>query len=922
MTNDAGVNNIELVEGRLPNQAGECVISNDCVINPEKNIGDKISVKECANDVDSTLSTTEFTIVGKVESPLYVDFASPGNTTLGSGQLDEYAYVADESFAEAYPYNEIFLTVKGARDKFAYSDDYTKTIKAVISEIEAIAPEREQARLDSIKGDAQDKLDKSQEEYKQKEAQAYSELNSAQSTLDSSKKELDSARTTLDKTPVELLSAHEQLSDATTKLEAAKTTLNFLNSQKSTFEMTRSMAKQALSAVPKDSEEYSSIKQQYDELENQANQIEQGISQAEAAVTQGERQLAIAQAQYSSAKSQYYSGVDSYYSGVDAYNEGAQELQTNRDEAEKQLAEARKKLSDAQDQINNLKTPEWLIMDRSKIQAVESYKTDAERVDSIAKLFPLIFFLVAALVALTTMTRMIEEERLSIGTYKALGYSGLKIASKFLIYASIASAAGAIVGILLLSEILPTVIMNAYATMYRMPHSVLMPIDLPLALLSFVAGVGITLLVTLAATLSTLREAPASLLRPKVGKAGSKILLERVKFLWKRLSFSGKVTLRNLFRYKKRSLMTIIGIAGCTGLLLTGFGLNDALNDMIDNQYGRIISYNATVSVADSPTDSASEKLSTLMNDNDYVDSSANVQSNLIIANTGAGKDVHASLIITKDFSNLNSVWKIKERGKSEDLQLSDSGVLICEKLANLFNVGVGDEITLCQQDDLGNASNKRITAKVSGIFENYLFNYVIATPEVYSELFDGKEPAYGTYYAKISDNKISRDEFKETVNATGAVKSVSFNSETIETYRQSLSAVNMVVVVLVACAALLAFIVLYNLNNINICERKREIATLKVLGFTEREVVMYIYRETIILTILGCLVGIAFGLLLETFVVTSAEGNLMMFGRDIHAISFALASVITVAFSLLVMFIMRRKFSKVDMVESLKSAE
>lgn len=922
LTNDDSLNTIDLKEGRMPEKKGECVISTDCVINADKNIGDIIEVTDCVSDVSSTLATQKFEIVGKVESPLYVDYASPGNTTLGNGQLDDYAYVTNDSFAESYPYNEIFLTVKGAKGKFSYSSDYEATIQSAIDEIKTIAPEREQARLSELKDGAQAELDKSKQEYAQKEAEAHKQINDAESTLNSSKQLLDDSRVALDKTPVELLSAHEQLSDATSKLEAAKTTLNYLKSQQSAFAMTEQIAKQALEATPKDSSQYASVKQQYETITEQKKQLDEGIQQAETAVSDGEKQLESAKEQYNSAKSQYYSGVDSYYSGLNEYNQGTQELQTSKQEAEVQLAEAKKKLDEAQDQINKLKTPEWLVMDRSKVQGAESFKTDAERVDSIAQLFPLIFFLVAALVALTTMTRMIEEERLNIGTYKALGYSRSKISQKFLIYALFASATGAIFGIVLLSEILPAVIMDAYGAMYRMPHELLSPIDVPIAAIAFGAGVGITVAVTLGVAWASLRENPASLMRPKTTKSGSKILFERITFLWNRLSFSGKVTVRNLFRYKKRSAMTIIGIAGCTGLLLTGFGLNDALNDMIDKQYNELISYNATVNAKTDATESNSASLEKLMSDNAYVESDANVDSTLIIATAqGTTKDTNASLIVPKDFSALNNVWKIRDRVTHQTLSAPEDGVLITEKLKNMFGLNIGDSITLCQQDDMGNASNKKIKAQVTGVFENYLFNYCICSADTYSSLFDGKEPAYSTHFAKLPSN-FDKAQFTQTAESTGAVKSVAYNDETVETYRNSLSAVNMVVIVLVSCAALLAFVVLYNLNNINICERKREIATLQVLGFNRREVEMYIYRETIILTILGCFVGILFGLLLEGFVVSSAEGNMLMFGREIHALSFVISAVITIVFSLLVMFIMRRKFSQVDMVESLKSTE
>ena len=922
LTADNSINSVELKEGKLPESAGECVISADCVLSTEKNIGDRIYIKECVSDIDSTLATKEFEIVGKVESPLYVNFASPGNTTLGSGQLDEYIYVTNDSFASDYPYNEVFLTVKGAGSLFTFGSEYENTVNSAIDKIKEIAPARQQARLDELKGSAQEKLDKSKQEYNQKEAEANEQLNSAQSKLDSSKSQLDSSRVQLDKTPVELLSAQEEISKAQSQLESGKTTLNDLKTQLAGVNGSLSLAQQALSLADAQGSEYAVLKQQYETLAAQKAQLEAGIAQTEQAVAEGEKSLSSAQQQYEQAKSQYYSGIDSYYTGLDQYNSGLSSFQESKTQTQQQLADAKKKLDDAQEEINKLETPEWLIMDRSKNESFASYKSDSARVDSIAQLFPLIFFLVAALVALTTMTRMVEEERLNIGTYKSLGYSRFTILRKFLVYAFVASALGAVAGILLLSQILPTVIMDAYTTMYRMPHSLPAPIDLPLAAIAFAAGVGITVFVTFLVAWGSLRQAPANLMRTKVGKAGSKILLERVKFIWNRLSFSGKVTVRNLLLFKKRSAMTIIGIAGCTGLLLTGFGLNDALNDMIDKQYDELVSYNTTITKASEPTTDESNALANLVSNNQYIESSAQVELKQIITNTPNSEDVNASLIAPKDFDTFTNVWNVRNRVTQKNLTTSSDSVLICEKIKNMFNLEVGDEITLCKQDEMGNASSKKITARVSGIFENYLYNYIICSEETYMKLFDSSEPTYNTYFAKLASNVSDKDEFSQLVLGTNAAKSVSYNNELIDTYRNSLSAVNMVVAVLVVCAALLAFIVLYNLNNINICERKREIATLQVLGFTRKEVTMYIYRETIILTILGCIVGILFGLLLEGFVVSSAEGNMLMFGREIHPLSFVLSALITILFSGLVMFIMRFKFDGVNMVESLKANE
>ena len=922
LTNDSNINQITLKEGRFPENNNECVISTDCIIGIDKNIGDKIVVDDCISDIDSTLTTREFEIVGKVESPLYVSFTTAGTSNLGSGKLQEYIYVTEDAFAEKYPYNEIFLTVTGAKEDNSHEQVYQDKIDKVISKLNDIAPERKEARVASLKDSAQEELNKNLEEYNNKKAEVDSQLAEAQTTLDNSKATLDSSKATLDQTPAKLQSAQDQLNSARSELESGKETLSSLQKQLDSANENIASLEKIMNAFPEDSSERAQYQAKLTELYAGKTQLESLVDQAKAAVEAGQKQISVGESQLTDAKSQYYSGLAQYESGLQQYNTGVSELAEKKATAEKELLDAKTKLDEAQAEIYKIEGSDWLIMDRSKIYSVASFKSDAERVDGIAQIFPLFFFLVAALVALTTMTRMIEEERLNIGTYKALGYSRRRISLKFIVYALLASGLGGVVGVIALSQLLPKIIMVAYSIMYRVPEDHVLVVDPAISAISLGFGIGLTLLVTVIVTWRSMHEEPASLMRPKVDKRGAHILLERFPSLWNKLTFSWKVTFRNLLRYKARSFMTIIGIAGCTALLLTGYGMSNAINDIIDKQYGQTVHYNTTVTENEEVTETQRGEVDQIISDTNQVESSAKAEIDSVVSTCSGKKDLNVTLVVPENYDQFTKLWTIRNRISKESLKLNDDGVIICEKLANVYGLNVGDEITICEQDDMGNATNRRISVKVSGIFENYVANYIIAPSKVYSKLFYDTEPQYHSYYAKLANDGANRTSFAESARATGAVKTIAYNDEAITTYRNALKSVDMVVIVLVACAAVLAFIVLYNLNNINICERRREIATLQVLGFNDREVEFYIYRETIILTLLGCAAGLIAGILLESFVVTSAEVNQVMFGRDIHLTSFLISSAITIVFSAIVMFVMRRKFTKVDMVESLKSAE
>ena len=649
-------------------------------------------------------------------------------------------------------------------------------------------------------------------------------------------------------------------------------------------------------------------------------QVEQGTADLASARLQADAQIAAAQQQLDEAAAQIASGRSQLEQGRADYEGGLAEYERQKADADAQFADAERQIADAQQKIDDLENSSWLVMDRDQNYGVASFESDANRVDSIAQVFPFIFFLVAALVALTTMTRMVEEERVLIGTFKALGYSRARIASKYLLYAAVASVTGSVLGIAVLSQVLPAVISEAYAIIYFVPRGPL-PIDLGLAGLAAGLGVGVTLVATWAAAFATLRERPATLMLPRAPKAGKRILLERIAPLWRRLSFSWKVTFRNLFRYKKRFVMTVIGIAGCTALLLTGLGLQDAINDIIDKQYGEIVHYNAVVTTEDDLPAASQQELDDLLGAGGAVESSTRVQSASMVASGPDKADVHASVVVPEDPGGLADFLTVRTRVGHEPLSIGDDGVVLAEKLANELGVGVGDTVRLAEQDEMGNATDKTFDLTVTGVMENYIYNYVFIGPGEYARM-EGGQPAFSTYYAVTSSDAGERAQFNDAVRAIDGVKTVAYNDEVIDAYKSMLKSVGLIVIVLVVAAAALAFIVLYNLTNINITERQREIATLKVLGFTPREVSAYIYRETMLLSVIGCAVGLVLGVFMEGFVVVTAEVDQVMFGRTIHAASFVIAFLLTMLFTVLVMLAMRRKLARVDMVESLKSNE
>ena len=945
---DDYVNRPILVEGSWPESDDECLLSADNVWTSPVHIGDTVELLEGTQDLDGVFATRTFTVTGFVRSSYYTCTTNTGATSLGSGELSSFVFVPEGAFAADYPYTEAFLTVDGSAGEAWPDSAYQERVDAVAQRLNDLSPRLSASRVEQLQRDAQAQLDDASAQLDNAAAQlssAAAQLSSSQAQLAQGESELASGRAQHDSGTAQLAEQREQAQSAIAQvqaqLDAAQAEYDQAMAQRSQLEAQLEQARAAQladvaaqleTAIAQIDAQTAGAPDQLAagraELDAQREQAASQLSAAQAQLDSAQSQLDDAEARLASGRAQYAAGQQSYEQGRAEYESGLaeqrsgqSELDGKRAEAQQRFADAERQLADAQAEIDAIadKDASVYVLDRSKNLGAESFRSDAGRMDQIAAVFPLMFFLVAALVSLTTMTRMVEEERVLIGTYKALGYSNARITSKYLIYAVVASAVGAAVGIALLSQFLPWFIMNAYSIMYMVP-CMPTPVNLGVAASAAGLGVGITVAATWFAAAATLRERPASLMLPRAPKAGKRILLERIRPLWSRMTFSWKVTARNLFRYKRRFFMAIIGIAGCTALLLTGLGLQNAINDIIDKQYGEVYSFNTIVRMdADEAGQEAKDAVSDAVGSDGQEFAWVSTENKIACAPDG-GSEHRLELVCAQDAQQLQRFVQMRERVGGRPLTLDDGGAIISEKLASQLGVSVGDTLTLYDEDDIGNLVGDGHAVTVAGIMENYVAQYAYVTADVYEQAM-GKPADFATVYADLGEG-VDRTAFSDQLLSIDGVKTVTYSDETIGSYRTMLKTVDSVVVVLVVAAALLAFVVLYNLTNINITERAREIATLKVLGFTSREVDAYIFRETILLSVIGAAIGLVLGVFMEGFVITTAEVDQVMFGRDIHAASFAIAFALTMVFSGIVALAMRGKLRRIDMVESLKSNE
>ena len=649
----------------------------------------------------------------------------------------------------------------------------------------------------------------------------------------------------------------------------------------------------------------------YGELKSQERQLEQTKIDTE-------HQFALADEKLLDARQQYADGLAELEEGRQELIDGQQEYEDAKAEAEQELADGKEEILDAESEVRKIEKGKWVLGDRSDNASFSSYGDNADKIAAIATVFPVFFFLVAALVALTTMTRMVEEERGQVGTMKALGYTRGQIAAKYILYALAASLAGSGVGMLIGMQLFPRIILSAYNIMYDLPE-LLTPFNWGFGMLATGAAVACTLLATLNACWAELREQPASLMLPKAPKAGKRILLEHIGPVWRRLRFTHKVTARNLFLYKKRFFMTVVGIAGCTALLVTGFGLHDSISDIVEKQFDELAHYQMLVSLQDKSALDGRDLSAILEDDSKITGWLAMTQEDgTVVPGEDGGEEDNVYITVPSDTGALNDYFTFRQRTTGEPVPFEEGSVIITEKLAERQNLDVGDVITV------ENADGETASFTITGVCENYVYHYIYMSEDVYRDAF-GKDPEVNLLYCSLADGvdtPEAEDELSTALLKCRDVAGAQFTHEITASFSQSLDSINYIVVVLIIAAGALAFVVLYNLTNINITERSKELATIKVLGFYDGEVGAYIYRETSILTLIGTVCGLLFGIALHTFVIRTAEVDMVMFGRSIYPMSFVWSALLTIVFSLLVNLVMYRKLKNISMVESMKAPE
>ena len=968
---DQKMNKIRVVEGRMPERENECLIEASSATNKlygTFHIGDTIKLQSGTDEaLSNSLKNTKYKIVGTCYNPNYLSYEK-GSSNIGSGTVNSFIYIQNSNVLKDY-YTEVDVCVKGAKELDCYSDAYFDVVDPVLKRIKKIANKQIDVRIQSY----QSELDEKKQEANDELNDAENKLNDAQDKIDSGLAEIQNNEIKLQNSKnqidqgwneyyanLQLLDNIPTLQNAIAQIEESEKKLPELLSQKEQVEnglqqinaegdlnTKRTLIQNAIDFIdialkklenyPNSSDaetiriklnekkellqgQLSLIDQaiaKKAELEAILPQIQSGIEQIQAGVAKkaelqsqlnqllnAKNELNNAYVSLINGQAQYEDGVSKIEDAKNELNKSIEQLTLSKAEFNIQKHDALRELSDAQLEIDKMEG-KWIVLDRNSHYSYRDYGACADRMDGIAKVFPVFFFLVAALVCMTTMTRMVDEQRNEMGTLKALGYSKLQIASKYIIYALIASILGSILGCSLGMYLFPTVIFNAWNTLYNIDQIKFL-FQPGLILLASGSVTGITLLATLYSIYSELIEMPSQLMRPKAAKAGKKILLERITFIWKRLSFLQKVTARNIFRYKKRFFMTIIGIAGCSALLVAGFGINDSISDIVNQQYNVIYHYDATVSAK---TSEITSQIKSLKGVKDVYE-----EDHLAVTTKIENKDISTTVhIISNDkkFKDFCTLFN----GNNE-FDLDDSSVLISQKMATKLNKKAGDTIKI------KDANNKVIKAKIKGIFTNYVGHHIYASESLYKSWnTNAKTTHIYLIKSKKTTKKFERNLGNKIMNIDG-VQSVTFYSSLQKNFKDMIKSISYIVVVLVISAACLAFVVLYNLSNVNISERKREIATIKVLGFTRKEVDAYINRETILLTILGSLIGLGIGIGLHHLIMNLAEMDDIMFGRTINSISYVISFVMTIGFSAIINLFMHKKLNNIQMVESLKAVE
>ncbi|MGN0658520.1 MAG: FtsX-like permease family protein [Emergencia sp.] len=884
------VNTLQLQEGRMPEKADECVV--DYKLFSENPVGKTIIISEGnSDDTLDMLKYREYTITGTVNSPYYLNFER-GSTSLGNGTVAGFAYIPESGFDTDY-YTEIFLRLD--QNYQIYSQEYDDLIDASEDGIKAAAEARSEKRYQTVLKDARRELAEGQKEYDEnyekylsEKADAESQLADTWQQLQDGQKEIDDGRRELDKKKKELTGSRRQVLAGIAETEQKRQEFEAGKAYMTEEEIAQTEA--SLSAAEK-------------QLNGQLSQIDKGLDQ----IDDSRRELDKAEAEMPANLNRYY--------------EAKAEAEAEFADAEKEFADARQELKDAEDEIADIEPPDTYVLDRYTNVGYACFESDSTIVDSIAKIFPVFFFLIAALVCMTTMTRMVDEQRTQIGVLKALGYSSGQIAGKYLFYSGSAALIGCIIGFFACCYVFPKIIWIAYGMMYDFSADLCFIFNTPL----FVISLAVSLLCSMGATMfscfSEFREVPAQLIRPKAPKNGKRILLERIPLIWNRLSFLYKVSFRNIFRYKKRFFMMVLGVCGCTALLLTALGLRDSVKNVVNYQFDEIQVYDCGVTFDRNMTaerqDSFREKAEA------YTDDILFLHQGSVDLETG--KTTKSITMMAADDDSFDSFIHLFDENDEKISYPGRGEAVLCRKLADDYDLSTGDTILLRDED------GREMELTLSGICENYVYNYVYVSPDSCLEQW-GYEPDTKSALVKAAvtaDPQKEEDEYARQIHSASAkildmshVSTVSVNLDMRDRIDSMMKSLDYVIALVILCAGALAFIVLYNLTNINITERVREIATIKVLGFFPGETSAYVFRENIFLTAISAFVGLGVGKWLHSFVMYNIRVDMMCFDVRISTLSYVLSVLLTFLFAFVVNLAMYYKLDRISMTESLKSIE
>ena len=848
---NATMNKLVVTEGRLPHSNNECVIEKNKDIGHYK-LGDKITID------DNILKEKELTIVGFVKSPLYVSLER-GSTKLLNGKVNFYMYSLITNF-DSDVFTEVYIDLN--TEDSTFSDKYITLRDSEVKKLESITDEYKDKRFNDEKNDALKELNDNIDKYNKEKEDTYKKLDDA----------LDKINKTEKKAKVEFANKKKELNNNKKEVESGIS------------ELKKNIA--YMESVGMDTTE---LKAQLSNLEKTLTTINNGYNTLLKQETKTYNEIKSGRTKIENAKKKL--------------ENSKVEIADNRKKADTEFEDAYKKIEDARKEIDELEKPEWYVLDLDSNLGYYQFSQDSERIAKIAKVFPVLFYLVAILVCLTTMTRMVEEERSELGTLKSLGYEDNQILFKYMLYALLASVIGSILGVIIGTKTIPKIIYGMYSLMYTLGEFV-SKTDLVSYFVGTLIAIGCIMLSTYSAVKKSLKEAPAELLRPKSPKAGKRVLLERISFIWNKLSFSRKVTVRNVFRYKKRFLMTILGISGCTGLIIAGFGLQDCITDMVPNQYEDVFSYDLEITF-DKDNKNINKDYEEISKFKEFSKTLKADKESIELTNI----DTNQTIQIIIPFEDYKDFIKIRNRRTNEYYDLNDK-VIVSEKLYKLLKLKNNDELDI-------KLNNNIYKTRVGGSTENYIMHYIYMSKKEYNS------DSFNTMLVKVNNlTEESRKTLSKKLKEYGSVSKLTYNSLSRSIFDDAMKNLGSITIILIVSAGLLAFVVLYNLSNINISERKRELASLKVLGFYDNEVYKYISRENTILTIIGMTLGCLIGYILTMYLIKTCELDITMFSPKISIYSYIYSLLITVGFTILVNIATYFSLKKIKMVESLKSVE